>query len=68
MKENLYIIGLFIAFILVSIAIGREALKETPNERAERINNMANRECSQYEDEFARNCFAYWYSIIEDRE
>lgn len=64
MKTNLVLIGI----IIILIGIVTQIIKETPNERVERINRMADRECSQYEDEFARNCFAYWYSMIEDRD
>lgn len=67
-NKDLYTIGFFIGLTLLSIGIFMEITKETPNERVERINREANRECLQYEDEFARNCFAYWYSMIEDRD
>lgn len=59
---------ILIGIIFVFIGFMKMQLQETPNERVERINSMANHECSQYETEMARDCFAYWYSMIEDRD
>lgn len=66
--ENKLIMGLVISALLMSIGVYKQITNETPNERVERINRMANEECSQHKDEFARDCFAYWYSMIEDRD
>lgn len=52
-----YVVGLFII----------DVTHETPNERVERINSMANHECSQYPEHQARDCFSWYYSQIEDR-
>jgi uncharacterized alpha/beta hydrolase family protein len=66
MKNTILIIITLLA-ILVIIDFVKEELHETPNQRVERINSEANRECGRYENQMARDCFAYWYSMIEDR-
>lgn len=68
MKENIVITLLFVIVSLMVFGIYKQVTNETPNERVERINRMADEECSQYEIETARDCFAYWYSMIEDRD
>tara|TARA_R110000851_G_scaffold212649_2_gene365352 strand:- start:1291 stop:1485 length:195 start_codon:yes stop_codon:yes gene_type:complete len=64
MKINAILVGV----ILLIIGGGLQLLKETPNERAERINRTADYECGQMKDVMARNCYSWYYEIIEDRD
>ena len=64
MKTNLLLIGI----IILLIGIFTQLLKETPNERVERIDRMANLECNTGNQEYDRNCYSFYYSQIEDRD
>ena len=66
-NENKYITILSIIALLFSIGIYVQ-LQETPNERSERINRNADQECGVMQDVMARNCYAWYYEQIEDRE
>ena len=61
---NIILLGFLLVF---GIWLHKEVTSETPNERAERINRNADRECGQYQDLMARNCYAWYYEQIEDR-
>jgi hypothetical protein len=61
----------FITLIIIGWSIvfvgGLQVLQETPNERVERINRNANRECQTSNLEYDRGCYEWHYSQIEDR-
>ena len=65
LTENI-LIGLLLVTVIAIFT--QVELKETPNERAERINRNADRECGQMEDVMARNCYSWYYEQIEDRD
>lgn len=54
--------------IVSVLVIGNHLLSETPNERAERINRMADSECQTGNSEYDWNCYDWYYSQIEDRD
>ena len=67
MKDTIFILITLLAILFI-INFVKEELHETPNERVERVNRNADRECEQYVGEMARNCFTWYYEAIEDRD
>ena len=63
----LFMIGLIVFIGIIKLIVGYSVSLETPNERAERINRMADRECTNMPDEMSRMCFESYYSTIETR-
>jgi len=59
---------LIVAGTLSGLYLGGQIFgTETPNERVERIDRMANYECNKYEGLQAQDCFSWYYSQVEDR-
>ena len=68
MKKETYINLLLVGIIITILGVFCQVLKETPNERVERINRVADRECGEYQEVMARNCYASYYEQLEDRD
>ena len=66
MKDTIFILITLLAILFI-IDFVKQELHETPNERVERVNRNADRECSKYKEAMARNCFTWYYESIEDR-
>ena len=67
MREMTFTI-LAIVALLSGFMLFTYITSETPNERVERINRNADRECGEYEEVMARNCYAWYYQAIENRD
>jgi hypothetical protein len=64
MKTNALLIG-----IIIVLAGGfLQMIKETPDERAGRINRLADQECNTGNLQYDNNCYAFYYPLIEDRD
>lgn len=67
-KNDLLFIGAFIGMILLFAGLFVELVRETPSERAERIDRIANTECNTGNQNYDNGCYDYYYSQIEDRD